>query len=75
VRGHRIETAEIEAVLYRHPAVQQAAVIGIPDPELGNRLKAIVVLKMGEQAGEQALRDHCATELPPYMVPETIDRE
>jgi acyl-coenzyme A synthetase/AMP-(fatty) acid ligase len=73
VRGNRVETAEIETALYRHPAVQVAAVVGVPDPEVGNRLKAVVVLRSGARADEQMLRVHCASELPPFMVPETIE--
>ncbi|MFZ2061644.1 MAG: amino acid adenylation domain-containing protein [Candidatus Binatus sp.] len=72
VRGHRVETPEIEIALCRHPAVQAAAVIAVPDPETGNRLKAIVVLKDGSAADEQTLRSHCAAELSSYMVPEAI---
>jgi len=73
VRGYRVETAEIESALCRHPAVHAAVVLAVPDPETGNRLKAVVVLKDGSNGGEQTLRNHCATELPPYMVPETIE--
>jgi amino acid adenylation domain-containing protein len=73
VRGYRVETAEIEAALYRHPAVQAAVAIAVPDPETGNRLKAVVVLKNGSEAGEQTLRIHCAAEMAPYMVPEEIE--
>jgi amino acid adenylation domain-containing protein len=73
VRGHRVEIAEVETALCRHPAVLAAVVIGVPDAEVGNRLKAVVVLKNGSDTGETALRDHCAAELPPYMVPEAIE--
>ena len=73
VRGYRVETAEIESALCRHPAVHAAVVLAVPDPETGNRLKAVVVLKDGSDGGEQTLRNHCAAELPPYMVPETIE--
>ena len=73
VRGYRVETAEIETALCRHPAVQAAVAIAVPDPEIGNRLKAVVVLKDGSDAGEQTLRIHCAAELAPYMVPESIE--
>ena len=47
--------------------------IGVPDLEIGNRLKAVVVLKNGSAADEQTLRAHCAAELPSYMVPEAIE--
>jgi acyl-coenzyme A synthetase/AMP-(fatty) acid ligase len=73
VRGYRVELAEIETALCRHPAVQTAIVIGVPDLEIGNRLKAVVVLKNGSAADEQTLRSHCAAELPSYMVPEAIE--
>ncbi len=73
VRGYRVETAEIEAALCRHPAVQAAVVVALPDPESGNRLKAVVVPMNGSDVGEQTLRNHCAAELPPYMVPEAIE--
>ena len=73
VRGYRVELAEIETALCRHPAVQTAIVIGVPDLEIGNRLKAVVVLKKDLEADEQTLRDHCAGELPSYMVPEAIE--
>jgi amino acid adenylation domain-containing protein len=73
VRGYRVELAEIESALCRHPAVQAAVAIGVPDAEVGNRLRAIVVLKDGSEASEPALRVHCAAELPPYMVPEVIE--
>jgi amino acid adenylation domain-containing protein len=73
VRGYRVETGEIETALCRHLAVHAAVVLAIPDPETGNRLKAVVVLKTGSDAGEDTLRDHCAEQLPPYMVPESIE--
>jgi amino acid adenylation domain-containing protein len=73
VRGYRVETAEIETALCRHAAVQAAIVVAVPDPETGNRLRAVVVLKKGSNAGERVLREHCSAELPPYMVPEAIE--
>jgi acyl-CoA synthetase (AMP-forming)/AMP-acid ligase II len=73
VRGHRVEIAEVEAALYRHPAVQAAAVVAVPDYELGNRLNAFVVLKNCSLAGASTLRAHCAACLPPYMVPDAIE--
>lgn len=73
VRGNRVEIAEVETALCRHHAVQAAVVIAVSDLETGNRLKAVVVLKNGFEAGEAALRNHCAAELPPFMVPEAIE--
>ena len=56
--GENISTIEIEQALLTHAAVLDAAVIGVPDEKWGERPKAFVVLKPGEQAGEQELIDH-----------------
>ena len=73
VRGHRVEIAEIETALCRHHSVRAAVVIAVPSLEIGNRLRAVVVLQNGAKASEAMLRDHCASQLPPYMVPEAIE--
>jgi long-chain acyl-CoA synthetase len=44
-KGYRVSASEIEAVLQEHPAVIESCVVGIPDPKVGQRIKAIVVLK------------------------------
>jgi amino acid adenylation domain-containing protein len=75
-RGYRVELAEIENALHAHPALAEAVVIAVPDPEIGNRLKALVVLKDGVGAAPPSaadLKDHCARTLPRYMVPELIE--
>jgi amino acid adenylation domain-containing protein len=71
-RGYRVELGEVETVLARHPAVAEAVVLAVPDPEIGHRLSALVVTADGAAITEAVLRDHCATLLPRYMVPETI---
>lgn len=71
-RGYRVELGEIEATLHRHPAVAEAVVVAIPDPELSNRLHAAVVLAQGAGADEAELQAHCALTLPRYMVPESV---
>ena len=71
-RGYRIELGEIEAILHLHPAVAQAVVIGVPDDELGHRLKAIVVTHEGQSVTPPELTRFCAEHLPTYMVPHTI---
>ena len=71
-RGYRIELGEIEAILHLHPAVAQAIVIGVPDDELGHRLKAIVVTHEGQPVTPHELTRFCAEHLPTYMVPHTI---
>jgi acyl-CoA synthetase (AMP-forming)/AMP-acid ligase II len=83
-RGYRIELGEIESVLYSHPVVEEAAVIPIPDIEIGNRIKAVVVARSdnnltGALASEipdvsiQALKLFCAERLPKYMVPDLVE--
>jgi amino acid adenylation domain-containing protein len=72
-RGYRIELDEIETVLSAHPQVEEAAVVAVPDELIGNRVLAFVVRADGAAPGPEALRDHCLTRLPRYMVPERID--
>ncbi len=72
-RGYRVELGEIEATLHRHPAVDEAVVVAIPDEEITNRLKAVVVAKPGTAVTGTDLRQHCARTLPRYMVPEAIE--
>lgn len=72
-RGYRVELGEIEAALHRHPLVDEAVVVAIPDDEIGHRLKAVVVVRSGAALEAGALREHCAGTLPRYMVPETVE--
>ncbi|NEO76041.1 amino acid adenylation domain-containing protein [Moorena sp. SIO4G3] len=78
-RGYRIELGEIESVLYSHPAVDEVAVIPIPDNEIGNRIKAVVVTSSGEESvgvrdvSRQTLKSFCAERLPKYMVPDSFE--
>ena len=69
-RGHRIEPGEIEAALHRHPAVKEAAVIPVPDPVFGNRIKACVAPREGASLDESALAAFCRDHLPAYMLPD-----
>jgi amino acid adenylation domain-containing protein len=71
-RGYRVELGEIESALLRHAAVAEAVALPIPDPEITNRLHAVVVPKPGAATDETALKQHLAGTLPRYMVPEAI---
>lgn len=71
--GVNIYPAEIEAAIIRHPAVQDVAVIGIPDDEFGEQVKAFCELKPGRVADEPELLAHCRDTLASYKRPRTID--
>lgn len=70
--GNNIHAVDIEAVLYEHPAVREAAVAGVPHPVLGEDVNAWVVLGEGSTVSTDALRDFCAARLTPYKVPREI---
>ena len=67
--GENVYCAEVEAALFEHPAVYDAAVIGIPHRELGEEVGAVVVLKPGATASEDDLRRHVAERLAGFKVP------
>ncbi len=76
IAGHRIGTADVEGSLLRHPAVAESAVVGLPDPVKGERIKAFVVLKPGVAAGpglQSSLRDHVRQDLGPIAQPAEIE--
>jgi malonyl-CoA/methylmalonyl-CoA synthetase len=70
--GYKIGAGEIEGCLREHPAVQDAAVTGEDDPDLGERVIAWVVLRSGGDAGELELVDHVADELAPHKRPREV---
>jgi fatty-acyl-CoA synthase len=71
--GENVYPAEIEAVLYRYPAVHQCAVIGIPDPRWGEVGLACVVLKPGESIEPQELLEFMADHLASFKVPKRVE--
>nr|VFJ52927.1 MAG: amino acid adenylation domain-containing protein [Candidatus Kentron sp. FW]VFJ54476.1 MAG: amino acid adenylation domain-containing protein [Candidatus Kentron sp. FW] len=72
-RGYRIELGEIETVLYSHPELEEVAAIPIPDDEIGNRIKAVVVTRDGKELESGVLESFCAQHLPKYMVPHLFE--
>ncbi len=70
--GENVYPAEIEAALYRHPAVHQCAVIGGPDPQWGEAGVAAVVLKPGAEATPDGLLDHLRNHVARYKVPKRV---
>ncbi|MGC2520156.1 MAG: long-chain fatty acid--CoA ligase [Burkholderiales bacterium] len=73
VSGFKVWPAEVENVLYRHPAVKETAVYGAPDPLKGEQVRAAVVLKEGKHASPEELIVHCRDYLAVYKAPQRID--
>ncbi|WP_408007139.1 AMP-binding protein [Pseudalkalibacillus sp. A8] len=67
--GFNIYPREIEEILYEHPKVREATVIGVPDPYRGETVKAFVVLKDNTKCTEQELDEHCRKHLASFKVP------
>ena len=71
--GYNIYPDEIDGILFMHPAVLEAATIGVPDEKRGETVKSFVVLKPGTQATPEEIIAHCKHELAPYKVPRSIE--
>ena len=70
--GYNVYPREVEEILYEHPAVAEAAVIGVPHDELGEGVAAAVVLKSGQEATPEELRDHVKEQVAAYKYPRTV---
>ncbi|GGF42637.1 long-chain-fatty-acid--CoA ligase [Marmoricola endophyticus] len=71
--GENIYSPEIERVLAEHPAVMEVAVIGVPDDQWGEVVKAVVSLNPGASATEEELIEHCRSQLARYKCPKSVD--
>ncbi len=71
--GYNVYPREVEEVLYRHPGVAEAAVVGVPDPEVGEEVKAVVVLREGTAAGSREILEHCRAHLAAYKCPRQVE--
>lgn len=69
-RGYRVELGEIEAGLYQHPTIEEAAVVAVPDAEAGVRITAFLRSKGVDRASLIELKRFCASRLPLYMIPD-----
>jgi acyl-CoA synthetase (AMP-forming)/AMP-acid ligase II len=71
--GENIYPAEVEEVLFSHPKIVEAAVIGVPDPQWGESVKAIVVPQKGETLTAEEIIEHCKTHMASYKKPKTVE--
>ena len=72
-QGKLVSPPEIEDIIYRHPAVLEVAVIGVPDKEGEETIKAVIVLKRGEEVSSQKIIELCRGYLPSHAVPQSVD--
>ncbi len=70
--GENISPEEVENVLYSHPKIEEAAVIGVPDLEWGQQPRAIVVLKKGETATPEEIMEYCRGKLAGFKRPRSV---
>ena len=70
--GEMISPEEVEQVLHSHPAIDEAAIIGVPDVDWGERVRAIVVLKDGHSTSEEEIVEHCRQRLASFKKPESV---
>jgi fatty-acyl-CoA synthase len=71
--GENVSSIEVEDALYRHPAVAEVAVIGVPDEKWGETVKALVVLRDDASASERDLIEHCRSTLAHFKCPTSVE--
>lgn len=71
--GFKVWPREVEDVLYQHPAVREAAVVGVPDEYRGETIKAVVSLKAGETATEDEIKAYAREQLAAYKYPRVVE--
>jgi O-succinylbenzoate-CoA ligase len=71
--GENVYPREIENLLFEHPVISDAAVIGVPDEKWGESIKAFVVLKEGAEAGEEEIIEYCKSSLASYKKPKSVE--
>lgn len=71
--GYNIYPRDVEEIIYEHPAIQEAVVVGIPDMYRGETVKAVVVLKEGKQCSEKELIAYCRENMAAYKAPRIVE--
>ena len=72
-RGEKVSPKEIENILFSHPEIAEAAVVGDPDPVLGQSIRAVVSLREGSHVSERDVLAWCRQSLEDYMVPQRVE--
>jgi len=73
VGGFNVYPKEVKEILYTHPKVALAAVIGLPDPKSGETVKAVVQLKPGQEATDQEILNFCRQRMAGYKRPRQVE--
>jgi long-chain acyl-CoA synthetase len=71
--GYNVYPREVEEVLYQHPKIKEAVVVGVPDPYRGETVKAYVVLKDNQTATDTEILEFCKLKLAPYKTPKLLE--
>lgn len=71
--GENVYCGEVEAIIYEHPAVLEAAVFGIPDPVWGELVMTVIVLKPGRALSADDVIAHCRRSLANYKIPRRVE--
>lgn len=71
--GYNIYPRDVEEVIYEHPAVQEAVVVGVPDAYRGETVKAVIVLKEGQTVTEEEMIEYCRQNLAAYKAPKIVE--
>lgn len=71
--GENVYPAEVENILYGHPAIADVAVIGVPDEQWGEAVKAVAVLKPGSSLSAEELIAHARGKVAGFKIPKSVD--
>ena len=71
--GYNVYPRDVEEVLYQHPKIQEACVLGVPDPYRGETVKAFVVLKGGSESSPEEIIAYCRQNMARYKAPTIVE--